>query len=90
VKKYIRLYLDAIPRVKEKINAGADTKDMEEIALQVHSFKPKWMMMGMKRVTELAVNIDKLCKENNNDVFKHIALLIEQTDKSVMELKEKC
>lgn len=90
MRKYIKLYLDSIPGFKERINAGRNSKDMAEIALQVHSFKPKWMMMGMKGATELAVIIDRLCKENNNDAFKHVTLLIEQTDKSVMELKDKC
>jgi len=89
MKKYTRLYLEAVPGFKEKINAGSGTENMTEIALQVHSFKPKWMMMGMKGATELAIKIDRLCKENNNDVFKLISLLMEQTDKSVLELKDK-
>jgi len=90
MKKYILLYLKAVPAFKEKIQTAAENTDMEEMALQLHSFKPKWMMMGIKNTTELAGKMEQLCKEKNIAAFLQLPALIEQTDQSVEELKDKC
>jgi len=90
MKKYINLYLTAVPDFKEKLLTAIEAKDMVEIALHIHSFKPKWMMMGMSGTKDLAVEIDLLCNENNDKVYENVKLLIEQTDRSVMELADQC
>ncbi len=90
MKKYIKLYLNALPAFKEKITAAVDADDKTEIALHVHSFKPKWMMMGMKKANELGIKIDMQCKENNEKVFANIELLLQETNNSVLELNDKC
>ena len=86
MKKYVGLYLKAIPAFREKLLAGVSAKDMDEIALHVHSFKPKWMMMGMKYAGELAVKIDQQCRVGSDNVFENVALLIRETERSAMEL----
>ncbi len=90
MKKYIQLYLKAVPAFKQKIIAAAEANDMVEMALQLHSFKPKWMMMGMKTTTELGSKMEQLCRENNIAAFQHLDLLLEQTEQSIEELKDKC
>ncbi len=90
MKKYVNLYLKAIPAFKEKLLAGVATKDTTEIALHVHSFKPKWMMMGMKTTSELATKIDQQCKDNDDGVYENVMLVLLQTDRSVEELKDRC
>ncbi len=90
MKKYIKLYLNALPAFKDKISAAVDANDKTEIALHVHSFKPKWMMMGMKKANELGIKIDMQCKENSEQVFANIELLLQETNNSVLELNDKC
>jgi CheY-like chemotaxis protein len=89
MKKYINLYLTAVPLFKEKLLTAIDAKDMTEIALHIHSFKPKWMMMGMNSTRDLAVEIDLQCNENNEKVYQNLKLVLEQTDRSVIELADR-
>lgn len=87
MKKYIKVYLNALPAFHKNIDAAIETKDFVEIALHVHSFKPKWMMMGMKQTNELGIKIDQLCKSQNDMAFEHIKTLMKDIHKSVKELE---
>lgn len=87
MKKYIKVYLNALPTFHKNINAAIDTKDFVELALHVHSFKPKWMMMGMKQTNELGIKIDQMCKAQNEKAFDDIKVLMEDIDKSIKELE---
>ena len=90
MKRYISLYLKAIPAFKEKIAIAVAQKDVTEIALHIHSFKPKWMMMGMKETSELATKIDQQCKDGSSDIYENVTTVLLQTDRSVIELADKC
>ena len=89
MNKFIKAYLDALPAFSTNIEAAIAAKDFIEIALHVHSFKPKWMMMGMKQTNELGVKIDQLCKAQNEIVFEKLAILMEDMNKSAKELELK-
>ena len=57
--KSLEFYLEKYKNELEQIYRNKISgKDFEEISLQVHGFKPKWMMMGMKRSTELSQKIE--------------------------------
>jgi CheY-like chemotaxis protein len=85
--KYIKVYLNALPAFHKNIEAAVATKDFTEIALHVHSFKPKWMMMGMKQTNELGIKIDQLCKAQNEKAFEDLKVLLDDINKSVKELE---
>jgi response regulator RpfG family c-di-GMP phosphodiesterase len=87
MKKYIKVYLNALPAFFSKIEAAIQTKDYVEIALHVHSFKPKWMMMGMKPTNELGIVIDQLCKSENETAFEHLKTLMDNMHQSLKELE---
>ena len=87
MNKYIKVYLNAVPAFFKNIEAAIATKDFVEIALHVHSFKPKWMMMGMKKTNELGIKIDQLCKTQNDKAFDNLKILMEDVSKSVVELE---
>ena len=87
MNKYIKIYINALPAFSRNIEAAVATKDFVEIALHVHSFKPKWMMMGMKQTNELGIKIDQLCKAQSDKVFENLKVLIEEMNKSVQELE---
>ncbi len=86
MNKYIKVYLNSLPAFYKNIDAAIANKDFVELALHVHSFKPKWMMMGMKQTNELGIKIDKLCKENNDKAFENLKALMEDVNKSEKEL----
>lgn len=85
--KFINAYLNALPAFSTNIDNAVATKDYIEIALHVHSFKPKWMMMGMKRTNELGIKIDQLCKAQNETVFEKLPVLMDDIKKSAEELQ---
>ena len=91
IKKYISLYLSALSGFEEKINTAMKTNNREEIAALMHSFKPKWMMMGMKQTNELGQKIEVLCLEQGNDekISKHISELTQLNQRSVKELENR-
>jgi response regulator RpfG family c-di-GMP phosphodiesterase len=87
MKKYIKVYLNALPAFHKNIDAAIANKDFVELALHVHSFKPKWMMMGMKQTNEKGVQIDHMCKSQNEKAFDDIKVLMLDIDKSKEELE---
>jgi len=87
MKKYIKVYLNALPAFRTNIGAAIENKDFVELALHVHSFKPKWMMMGMKKTNEMGVKIDHQAKNQNEKAFEEVKILMEDIEKSVTELE---
>ncbi len=89
MKKYIAIYLKAIPQFEKNMNAAIVANDKETIATLVHSFKPKWMMMGMKHANELGQRIEQLCKEAGNEIQlkEQLSVLLQQNRGSVAELE---
>jgi signal transduction histidine kinase/DNA-binding response OmpR family regulator len=86
MNKYIKVYLNALPVFYKNIDTAVENKDFVEVALHVHSFKPKFMMMGMKQTNELGIKIDHLCKSKNDKAFDHLKNLLEEVKKSAVEL----
>ena len=90
MKKYINIYLRAAAGFDDTAVAALSSKDFEGIAALTHSFKPKWMMMGMKQTIELGQKIETLCREtpDENKISEQLALLKEQHSISVKELED--
>jgi signal transduction histidine kinase/CheY-like chemotaxis protein len=89
IKKYISMYLKGVNPFLSKLQEAIDAKDMKEIALRIHAFKPNWLIMGMKSTGELGTQLEHQCAENDNNVFKNIDQLITQTKQSVTELESR-
>jgi len=89
MNKYIKVYLNALPAFFKNIDAAIETKDYVELALHIHSFKPKWMMMGMKHTNDLGIKIDQFCKAENDKAFENLGLLLDEVNKSLKELEAK-
>ena len=90
MKRYIGMYVNSVPGFVEKIQIGLKNKDRQEIATQVHAFKSKMMMMGMRNTNSLAVKLELLCAEKVDDsrIEEDTKLLLEQINISVTELTE--
>ncbi len=69
IKKYIDMFLASTPQVVEKINVAMEENNFVEIANQVHGFKTKCMMMGMRETKDLANTIEHLCRGNNDEIL---------------------
>ena len=60
--------------------------DNDAIAVHIHSFKPKWVMMGMRGVNRLATRIEAELAGESSDVHLLVKLLVEETERSAQEL----
>ena len=82
------MFLDSAPSLIEKIYLALEKNDLIEIANQIHGYKTKWIMMGMEESKDLAIKIEKQCREEMPDtsVIKNIGLLIDQVNSAINEL----
>lgn len=87
IKKYIAMYLKGVAPFKEKLNEAREAKDMKEIALRIHAFKPNMLIMGMRSTGELGSKIEHMCNDNNEGVYASIDELLVHIDRSVKELE---
>ena len=88
MQKYIDLFLASAPGFINTIQVAASAGDLREIASQMHAYKTKFMMMGMKVAQELASEIELSCIQGNNtdSLQARLAKLAEAVETAVMEL----
>lgn len=89
MKKYTGMFLDTAPLLINNLNDALAKNDLKEIATQVHSYKTKWIMMGMNESKDLALKIEKQCRDNTNGsaINENIRVLIKQIETAVKEVK---
>lgn|GEM_PF-215251 len=89
MQKYIRMFLDSAPSLIEKVNSALEKNEFEEIANQIHAYKTKWIMMGMKESKDLAHKIEMQCREKsvNGETKENILNLVNQIQDAIGELK---
>ncbi len=92
MKKYILMFLDAAPVLKEKLEAALGHEDLAEIRTQIHGFKTKWVMMGMGRARELADRIEAGCAEGSSveEITGMVTIILGMLEKGKEELKKFC
>ncbi|MFI5218478.1 MAG: ATP-binding protein [Bacteroidia bacterium] len=90
MRKYVSMFLDAAPSLVEKINTALAKNDFKEIARQIHSYKTKWIMMGMKETNNLAVKIEQQCRlePESKSVKENTTKLLDQIHEAVNELNK--
>ncbi|NQU32206.1 MAG: response regulator, partial [Bacteroidetes bacterium] len=90
MKKYIGMFTSTAPALIEKLNVALKSKDYEEIATQIHAFKTKWIMMGMKETKDLAIKLEYLCrdKSDSKSIIESTVLLISKVQLALIEMKE--
>jgi CheY-like chemotaxis protein/HPt (histidine-containing phosphotransfer) domain-containing protein len=62
IKKYIRIFLESVPVVADKIKAAAAEREWIHISSQAHGVKTKLNMMGMSGTRDLATRIELACR----------------------------
>jgi signal transduction histidine kinase/ligand-binding sensor domain-containing protein/HPt (histidine-containing phosphotransfer) domain-containing protein/ActR/RegA family two-component response regulator len=89
MQKYIGMFLDTAPGLIDKVNNALAVSDYAEIATQVHGYKTKWIMMGMKDAKDLAQEIELECRKEDADplVGESIGRLLQLIYQAVDELK---
>jgi CheY-like chemotaxis protein len=89
IEKYIGMFLASVPLFLEKINIARNNRDSMEIADQLHGFKTKLLMMGMREAKELAAEIEMKCRQENNldSVNSMLMKFVQQVETAVSELK---
>jgi HPt (histidine-containing phosphotransfer) domain-containing protein len=83
------MFLASVPLFLEKINIARNNRDSMEIADQLHGFKTKLLMMGMREAKELAAEIEMKCRQENNldSVNSMLMKFVQQVETAVSELK---
>ena len=90
MKKFIKAYVDSVPAFIRKVTTAAKHNDMARVASQVHAFKPRWMLMGMKKASALGTKIEREVNEPQyGELSADIEQLISYSEKSVEELSDK-
>jgi signal transduction histidine kinase/CheY-like chemotaxis protein/HPt (histidine-containing phosphotransfer) domain-containing protein len=90
MKKFITAYAESVPAFIRKISAALNSRDLPRVATQVHAFKPRWMLMGMKKTIEVGTKIEQQVREQEyTDIEVLIAELISDSENSVKELTDK-
>ncbi|MES2703522.1 MAG: ATP-binding protein [Bacteroidota bacterium] len=87
MRKYIRMYLEGVPAFIEHMAAAAKEKNLKDISLRIHAFKPNWLIMGMKRTADLGSKIEQQCAGGSDEVYANVVLLLKDIDVSVTELQ---
>lgn len=89
MKKYILMFEASAPLLIEKLKHALLENDRNEIANQVHSFKTKWIMMGMREAGTLSTTIEQKCRmeDHSPSVEGDIRALIRQIEQARVELK---
>jgi len=90
MKKYIALFIEAIPPFREKIEQALAEDSWQEVAKQIHALKPKLIMMGLKESEQLAAEIEMEWRENNTSEKIHGKLirLLDQLDNAIVKLNQ--
>ncbi len=89
MKKYVGMFTSTAPALIERIRTALDKNDLEDLAGQVHAFKTKWIMMGMTITKDLALELERQCRENEDPkgITKNAELLIQHIEKALVELE---
>jgi HPt (histidine-containing phosphotransfer) domain-containing protein len=89
MQKYIAMFLQSAPALLEKVNTALATDDFTEVANQLHGFKTKFIMMGMKNTGSLSLILEQQCRSNSKPATIHsdIKGLIRDVELAVSELK---
>lgn len=88
VSQYIHLYIQSVPLFYTKATAMVSENDNEGLAEIIHSFKPKWKMMGMHYACKLALKVEDIYHTGTTDKLAFVEELLSETRQSVLELKQ--
>lgn len=90
MNKYIAMFTSSAPDLIEKINKADELNDFDEIANQVHGSKTKWIMMGMTDTKDIAINLERLCREEpDSGLIEDLKRkLIDRIEIAIRELSE--
>ncbi|MCX6249841.1 MAG: tetratricopeptide repeat protein [Bacteroidetes bacterium] len=89
MQKYIAMFLQSAPVLLEKVNAALAADDFIMVADQLHGFKTKFIMMGMKNTGSLSLILEQHCRSDSKPATIHsdIKALLRDVEFAVSELK---
>ena len=88
MQKYVSMFLQSTPVLLEKLNAALSADDFEEVANQLHGFKTKFIMMGMKSTGNLSLLLEQKCRSESRPAMIHseIKILLGDVERAIVEL----
>ncbi len=88
MQKYIGMFLQSAPVLLEKVNTAIAASDFEEVANQLHGFKTKFIMMGMKNTGMLSLLLEQKYRSESRPGTSHaeIKILLADVERAIIEL----
>ncbi len=88
MKRHIGIFTKSAPTLVDVLNKGLKENDFVTITNQVHGFKTKFIMMGMSKTKGLAIELERLCREEpkNNIIGQKAGILVENLEQAIVEL----
>jgi CheY-like chemotaxis protein len=89
MQKYVNMFLQSAPVLLEKVNTALAADDFTSVADQLHGFKTKFIMMGMKNSGSLSLILEQQCRSNSkpSTIHSDINGLLRHVELAVSELK---
>lgn len=88
MQQYVSLYLKGVAAFCNEVEEALSNNNYEKISKLIHSNKPKWAMMGMKKVLAIAEELEEsesgIAQEHRSDVIQ----MLQDVKQSLNELME--
>ena len=72
IKKYISMYLSAVPEIYERMGKNVEQESWSDLALNIHFIKPQTGFMGFESLKHLLIEIEHLIIEEKYDSVKSL------------------
>jgi HPt (histidine-containing phosphotransfer) domain-containing protein len=88
MNKYINMFMASVPVFVHQLREGMENASPDSLALALHNFKTRWIMLGMPASHALAAQIEAQCRagESVDAVRDGILRLIGQAEEAVRVL----
>jgi HPt (histidine-containing phosphotransfer) domain-containing protein len=85
MNKYINMFKASVPVFVHQLREGMDNASPDSLALALHNFKTRWIMLGMPASHALAAQIEAQCRagESVDAVRNGILRLLAQAEEAV-------
>lgn len=72
MKRYISLYLDAVPKIFEEMKLNLRDENWEQLRINAHSLKPQADFMGINILKEELIKIEEAVRTNNFEMLENL------------------
>ncbi len=90
IKECINIFIESVEEKLTLISDAIETKDFEKIRFNAHSIKGASYNMSVKELGDIALNLEKACKEYDIESIKNYYLSLKENFLKVKEILLNC